>query len=801
MIYPENLEVKLGFDKIRHLLKESCISPLGQAFVDKIKFSHKFDEVEKLTRQTAEFCQILSSGESFPQSHYIDVSAYLVKAALEGAYLSESEFFDLKLSMSTINDCLKFFQKTPEEEYPYLKALSAQITFEDALISRIELVIDERGKMRDDASYELRSIRSKMIEEQNYLRKRLDQIIRYSKQQGYVKDDASLTVREGRMVIPFAAEHKRKIKGFVHDESATGQTVYLEPAEIIDINNGIRELRYKERREVIRILTELTSQVRPHVRNLQQAYHFLGIMDFIQAKAKFARNTHSVLPKFEKKTVFDWKSAFHPLLYLTLKEQDKKVIPLNLILDKEQRVLLISGPNAGGKSVSLKTVGLLQYMFQSGLLVPMKETSTIGLFKDIFIDIGDEQSIENDLSTYSSHLTSMKFFLKFADKYTLFLIDEFGAGTEPAMGGAISEAILEKLNRTQAFGVITTHYTNLKVLAEKQNGLINGAMQFDADNLEPLYRLEVGKPGSSYAFEIAKKIGLPDDTINRARKFAGKTQVNYDQLLMDLEKEKEYYSTQNRLTEAKESKLKEVVEEYEKLRKFLDEEKSRIINKAKIEAQRILKESNQKIENTIRVIKEQKAEKQITKQVRKELETFKTEIKPEKILLEEPSEEAEQIEVVEGEIQIGDQVRIKGQTALGEVIAIKGKDIEVLIGALKSNIKKNRLEKISRKVLKAEKKKSKAAIKGVNMHDRMVNFQNELDLRGMRTEEALFSLDYFMDDAILLGQKEVRVVHGKGDGILRKMIREHLKRYKEVSQLSDEHADRGGSGVTIVHLA
>ncbi|MEO1654838.1 MAG: endonuclease MutS2, partial [Bacteroidota bacterium] len=449
------------------------------------------------------------------------------------------------------------------------------------------------------------------------------------------------------------------------DESATGQTVYLEPAEIIDINNGIRELRYKERREIIRILVELTSQVRPHVKHLQQAYHFLGIMDFIQAKAKFALSTHSVLPKFEKKTIFDWKQAFHPLLYLTLKEQDKKVVPLSLSLDREQRVLLISGPNAGGKSVSLKTVGLLQYMFQSGLLVPMKENSTIGLFKDIFIDIGDEQSIENDLSTYSSHLTSMKYFLKFADKHTLFLIDEFGAGTEPAMGGAISEAILEKLNRSQAFGIVTTHYTNLKVLAEKQNGLVNGAMQFDAQHLEPLYRLEVGKPGSSYAFEIAKKIGLPEDTINRARKFAGKTQVNYDQLLRDLEKEKEYFATQNRLTEAKESKLKEVVEEYENLRKFLDEEKSRIINKAKTEAQRILKESNQKIENTIRVIKDQKAEKQITKQVRQELESFKKEVQPEKVVIEEEEEAIEAIEVIQGDIQIGDSVRIKGQLALG----------------------------------------------------------------------------------------------------------------------------------------
>ncbi len=801
MIYPENIEVKLGFDKIRQLLKEECISTLGQAFVDRIQFTNKYDLIARLTQQTAEFCEILQQGERFPQHHYIDVSNYLVKAALEGAYLTESEFQDLKLSLTTIAECLGFFDKTPETEFPQLKELRQRIQLDKNLVAQIELIIDERGKMRDDASYELRSIRSRMINEQSYLRKRLDQIIRNAKQEGFTKEDAELTVRDGRLVIPVLAEHKRKIKGFVHDESATGQTVFLEPAEIIDINNEIRELKYQEHREMIRILKQLTAKVRPHVKDLEKAYHFLGMMDFIQAKAKFALKTESIRPEFVKKTLLDWKNARHPLLFLNFQPLGKEVVPLSIELTAKQRILLISGPNAGGKSVALKTVGLLQYMFQSGLLIPVDEDSTVGLFKDIFIDIGDEQSIDNDLSTYSSHLQSMKYFLKLADKYTLFLIDEFGTGTEPAMGGAIAQAILHQLNEAKAVGVITTHYTNLKVFAENQSGLVNGAMQFDAQNLEPLYQLEIGKPGSSFAFEIAQKIGLKNEVIQEARQHAGTERVNYDHLLRELEIEKKNYNSKNQAISAKEKMLHQVTDEYNKLRDYLDQEKKRILNQAKAEAQSILSQANQKIENTIREIKEQQAEREATRKVRQELEEFKQSVEPEpEVILETKPEPQEEIEVVNGEIQVGDTVRLKGQTALGEVLSIKGKDVEIGIGELKSNVKKNRLEKISRKEIKAQEKKVKRSVKGVNMNEKMANFSSELDVRGLRAEEAMMVLDNFMDDVLLLGQSQIRIVHGKGDGVLRQVVRDQLRKFKEVTSFQDEHVERGGDGVTIATL-
>ncbi|MDX2303181.1 MAG: endonuclease MutS2 [Microscillaceae bacterium] len=802
MIYPKNIEIKLGFDKIRQLLKDNCISTLGQAYVDKIQFSNNFDLISKLTLQTSEFGDILRQGEGFPKNNYIDVSEHLKKATLYGAFLSDFEFFDLKLSLHTIADCLKFFDKSAPEAYPNLKELRNQVEFDKKLIGRIELVIDDRGKIRDDASYELRSIRAKIIEEQSLLRKRLDSILRSAKQQGFAKEDALLTLREGRMVIPIAAEFKRKIRGFVHDESATGQTVFLEPAEIIDINNEIRELHYEERREIIRILTQLTNEVRPHVQNLEKAYQFLGMMDFIRAKAIFAQKIGGIRPSFFKKNLIEWRKAVHPLLFLSLEEHGKKIVPLNINLSPKQRILIISGPNAGGKSVALKTVGLLQYMFQCGLLVPMNEDSSMGLFKDIFIDIGDEQSIENDLSTYSSHLTNMKHFLEFADRHSLFLIDEFGTGTEPTMGGAISEAILEKLNASKAFGVITTHYSNLKTYAENHEGVVNGAMQFDSKNLRPLYQLEIGLPGSSFAFEIAKKIGLPEGIIHKARNHVGLEHVNYDQLLQELEIEKKNYATQSQVVQAKEEKLKEVTDEYAKLRDYLDREKTRIINQAKAEAQKILQKANQKIENTIRIIKENKAEKEITKQIREELEEFKEEIKPTEIVFEDPApvEVEEEVLVIEGEIQVGDKVRLKGQTALGEVVAIKGKDVEILIGDLKSNVKKTRLEKVSHKTYKEEQKKIKRSFKGIDMLEKMNNFSSELDLRGKRAEEALYELEVFLDDALLLGIHEVRIIHGKGDGILRKLVREKLQQYKEITGIRDEHADRGGAGITLASM-
>lgn len=799
MLYPANLEEKLAFDKIRLLLKEACISSLGQTFVDKIRFSDNYELIDKLNQQTAEFCRILTEEESFPQQNYLDIQPQLVKATAENSFLTEEEFFEFKLSLVTIYECLKFFRNKGEEAYPFLFELSKDIVLDKKLIEKTELVIDERGKIRDDASFELRAIRTRLISEQNQLRKRLEQVLKNVKNLGFAEEDANITIRDGRMVIPVQAESKRQIKGLIHDESATGKTVFLEPTEIFDLNNTIKELQYEERREIIRILTRLTDEVRPHIPHLKKACNFLGMVDFIRAKAKFALQIGAVNPVFVKKPSTDWKQTRHPLLYLSLQGQKKSIVPLTITLNEKNRILLISGPNAGGKSVALKTVGLVQYMYQCGLLVPMREDSVMGLYKDIFLDMGDEQSLENDLSTYSSHLSNMKYFLNFSHKYTLFLIDEFGTGTEPSMGGAIAEAILEKLNLNRAFGVITTHYTNLKYFAQHTDGLVNGAMRFDADHLEPLFELETGKPGSSYAFEIARKIGLPQQIIDKGRRNAGDQKVNFDVLLRELEVEKNRFEVQNKLLTEKTKKMEEITEQYEKLKNYLDTEKKVILNKAKEEAKSILKQANQKIEQAIRSIKEKQAEKEVVKELRNEIQQFEkealaTEFVEEKLVQEE-------FEVVIGEIKVGDLIRVKGQNAVGEVMLLKGKNAEILLGGLKSNIKLNRLEKISKKVFKEEQKEIAQSFKGVDLNEKMVNFSFNLDLRGKRGEEAMQALEEFMDDALLLGYDELRIIHGKGDGILRKLVRELLRKYKQVQSMKDEHADRGGAGVTIVKLS
>ena len=801
MLYPNTIEQKLGFDKLREWLKDACISPLGQNFVEKIKFSDNFGLVEKLVSQTAEMKKILEIGENFPSQNYIDATSYLRRASIEGMLLTQGEFSDLKVSLQTIRLCIRFFENQEPESYPLLGEYAKNVRVDKVITDAIDRIIDDRGQIRDSASSELSRIRKKLISEQAGIRKKLDTLLRSAKSNGWVAEDVSLTVRNGRMVIPVAAEHKRKLKGFIHDESATGQTVFLEPTDIFDSNNEIRELEYEERREINRILLQLTDQLRPYVPDLQKAYQFLGLMDFLRAKAKLANEMSAINPPFSNVQFVDWKAARHPLLHLSFQKQGKKVVPLDIELRDKQRILIVSGPNAGGKSVSLKTVGLIQYMFQCGLLVPMQEGSSMGFFQNIFIDIGDEQSLENDLSTYSSHLTNMRHFLTLANKRTLFLIDEFGTGTEPGLGGAIAEAILENLTKSGAYGVINTHYTNLKVLADKTEGLVNGAMRFDGEHLEPIYQLEIGRPGSSFAFEIASKIGLPTAVIDRAKEKLGTQQVNFEKLLKELDIERRVFAEKNMELGIKERKLTKQLADYTALKLSLDTNEKKLVNEAKQKAKNLISDANQLIENTIREIKENKADKEKTKTVRQQLETFsKKTLEPE--IIPEPVATEDVYEPEEGAIAPGSYVRILGQTAIGEVIAVKGKDVEIRIGDLKSNIKLNRLERVSNETYREAtgEKRLKTATKGVDMNDRMMNFSFNLDMRGKRGEEALGLVDQFMDNAIMLGYDELRIVHGKGDGILRTLVRNHLRGYSHVSGMQDEHADRGGSGVTIVKL-
>ena len=803
MLYPNNIEQKLGFDKVRDLLKEECSGPLGKAFVDKIRFSFNPSIIQKLTTQTQEFQYILVSGEEFPAGGFLDVDFILEKIKIPGTFLLEEEASDLKVALDTIGTALVFFSNPEKQEaYPELSQLAGTVEHTPFLLKEIDIVIDERGRVRDSASPELAKVRSQIQSRQMGLRNKMDSLLRQFKKEGFTKEDSSPTIRDGRLVIPIAAEYKRRVKGLVHDASATGQTVYIEPQEALDLNNEVRELIIREKQEVIKILSKLTDKIRPHLPNLKKANFFLGMMDFIRAKAKFANKIEAIKPDVVEEPHIEWYHAIHPLLLLAHRAQNKPVIPQSIKLNTEdqKRILVISGPNAGGKSITLKTAGLIQYMFQCGLLVPMVEGSKIGIFKNIFIDIGDEQSLENDLSTYSSHLTNMKHFLKHSNRHSLILIDEFGTGTEPKLGAAIAESILEQLNHKKAFGVITTHYANLKFFADRTQGLINGAMRYDVENLQPLYQLDIGQPGSSFALEIAQKIGLPPEIIGRARNKVGKKEVNIERLLGQLENEKKELGQKNQELESKQKQLEKTLSEYTAKKEYFDEYKKKIMNEAKAEAAKLMSQANRKIEMAIKSIKTHQADKIITKQVKHELENFKDELIPEEVDETKIDKEKEpKYEVVGGEIQVDDYVKVKGQDTVGKVVNIQNKDATVLIGELKSNIRLNRLVKISKKIFK-EQTKSSSSSRGINLNQKLMDFSPNLDLRGKRAEEVLPILDDFLYNAIMFNQNHLRIVHGTGGGVLREMVRKHLRSFKEIKNFSDEHADRGGAGVTIIEL-
>ncbi|PZX51479.1 endonuclease MutS2 [Algoriphagus chordae] len=794
MLYPRNLEQKVNFLKVKELLKVECTSLLGQQYVDRLTFSSDYKLVGKLLDQTEEFRQILISGELFPSSNFTNLNPYLEKAKLENSFLDVEDFYEIKLSLDTLRSCVSFFQKR-EEEYPVLSQLLGLLMDLDmSLLKAIELIIDEKGKMRSNASKDLQLIRSQIIYEESRLRKVMERVFKEARAKGLTSEDSAITVRSGRLVIPVAAENKRKLRGFIHDESATGQTVFMEPEEALDINNEIRDLEYMERREIIKILTQLTDKIRPAIPALRKATNFLGLMDFIRAKAKFAQKTDSCRPVITKERQLTWTKARHPILEIALKSQGKNIVPLDVSLSGHERLLVISGPNAGGKSVTLKTVALLQYMLQCGMLIPVHPDSKSSLFDNFFIDIGDEQNLENDLSTYSSHLMSMKHFSLFSNKKTILFIDEFGTGTEPQFGGAIAESILLALNKLGAYGVLTTHYGNLKQIANKNQGMVNGAMRYDVEKLEPLYQLEIGKPGSSFALEIASKIGIPKEILKYAKEQIGDERVRYDRLLTQVENEKNQYSTLLADVKAKERLLKTRLQEYNELKETMETTKKRYLQEAKQEAKQLLDQANKRIEATIREIKEGKAEKEATKLVRKDLEEFKEKVKPEKDIIKSP-----EIKVLAGKIAVGDWVRVKDNGAIAEVLQVKGNEVEVSIGELKSKVKLSRLEKISQGEVKKE-KKAAVSRSGYNTNDKMMDFSPNLDIRGKRGEEILFLIQTFIDEGFMLGVKDLRIVHGKGNGVLRDLTRNFLRDMSHVGHMEDEHADRGGAGVTLVTL-
>ena len=821
MIYPSNFEQKTGFDKVRLLVSDKCLSPLGKERVADMSFSTDFAFISNELDLVDEFVKIQQGETDFPANYFFDVRYSLKRIRPEGTWMDEKELFDLKRSLQTIHDIIRFFQPDEDGEikYPALTALAGDILVFPQLVGRIDTILDKFGKVKDSASPELQTIRREMTITMSNISRNLQSILRAAQSEGVVDKDVTPTMRDGRLMIPVAPAFKRKIKGIVHDESASGKTVFIEPESVVEANNRIRELEGEEKREIIRILTDFTNFVRPLVPDILQSYEFLADIDFIRAKALFAIEIQGIRPIVEDKQQLDWARAIHPLLYLSLKKQHKEVVPLDIELTAEKRLLIISGPNAGGKSVCLKTVGLLQYMLQCGLLVPMHESSRTGLFEHLFIDIGDEQSIENDLSTYSSHLTHMKYFVRNCNERTILLIDEFGSGTEPQIGGAIAEALLNRFNQHKSFGVITTHYQNLKHFAEDTPGIVNGAMLYDRHLMQPLFKLAIGNPGSSFAIEIARKIGLPEDVIAEATEKVGMDYINMDKYLQDIVRDKRYWESKRQNIRQREKKLEDIIARYEKDLAEVNSQRKEIVREAKAEAARILSEANAKIENTIREIKEAQAEKERTKQARQELQSFKDSVsnaqeEDDKLArkmakLKERAERKKQKQKASAQpefnrdvIEVGDSVRLKGQTSVGTVLELQEKQATVAFGMIKSTVKLDRLEKVSKNQIKKEIQKSTFVSEQTSeqMHEKRLHFKQEIDVRGMRGDEALQTVTYFIDDAIQVGAQQVRILHGTGTGILRQLIREYLRTVPGVKNFHDEHVQFGGAGITVVEL-
>lgn len=822
VIYPQNFEQKTGFDKVRQLLSDKCLSPLGKERADEMAFSREYDVVCRWLDQTDEFVRILRGDAEFPANYFFDVRYSLKRIRPEGTFLDEKELFDLKRSLQTISDIVRFFRSEEDEEvlYPALTQLVKDVLLFPQLVGEIDGILDKFGRIKDHASPALAQIRRDITAAMSGISRSLQSILRAAQAEGVVDKDTAPTMRDGRLVIPVAPAFKRRIRGIVHDESASGKTVFIEPAEVVEANNRIRELEGDERREIVRILTAFTDRMRPLVPDILQSYEVLAEIDFIRAKALLAEQIQAIRPVVEDKRQVDWARAMHPLLYLSLRKQGKEIVPLDIELNEKNRLLIISGPNAGGKSVCLKTVGLLQYMLQCGLLIPLHESSRTGIFDRIFIDIGDEQSIENDLSTYSSHLTNMKFFVRNCNDRTILLIDEFGSGTEPQIGGAIAEALLERFNRNGSYGVITTHYQNLKHFAEDHSGIVNGAMLYDRHLMQPLFKLSIGNPGSSFAIEIARKIGLPEEVIADASAKVGENYINMDKYLQDIVRDKRYWENKRQNIRQQEKKLEDITGRYEQDLSSLHTQRKEILTQAKADAARILAEANARIENTIREIKEAEAEKERTRQARKSLEEFKASVSSEEepddkiarkmAKLKERKERKEKKKAPEGGkeafrkdvISVGDNVRLKGQTSAGTVMEVQEKQAVVAFGMIKSTVKLDQLEKVSKNQLKKEIAKSTfvSVQTTESMREKKLNFKMDIDVRGMRGDEALQAVMYFIDDAIQVGAGRVRILHGTGTGALRQIIRDYLNTVPGVMRFQDEHVQFGGAGITVVEL-
>ena len=830
-------------------------------------FSDDANEITEWLSQIRDLRKMKEEREDLPLQHFYDMRDSIARMRLEGTHMEEEELFNLKKSLDTIDALIKIVRNdnieedseseeplTPKEALGYGKTYPALYRMADGIATFPEIVrlidrtLDKFGKVKDSASPTLQRIRRELAQTESSISRILGGILRSAQSEGLVEKDAAPALRDGRLVIPVAPGLKKKIRGIVHDESASGRTVYIEPAEVVEANNKVRELENDERREVIRILKEIAAEIRPWWKEMLDSYTFLAKIDFVNAKVSLAEYLTAIEPQVKTKPMVDMIEARHPLLQLSLQKQNKKVVPLEIKLTSEKRILIISGPNAGGKSVCLKTTGLIQYMLQCGLSIPVSERSTLGIFSDIMIDIGDEQSIENDLSTYSSHLTNMKNMIRQAGHRTLILIDEFGTGTEPGIGGAIAEAVLQKFCEHGAFGVITTHYQNLKHFADSHEGIANGAMLYDRHEMKALFQLQIGRPGSSFAIEIARKIGLPEDVIKTASDIVGQDYIQSDKYLQDIVRDKRYWESKRQAVHQREKDIEKTIAKYETGLTEVEQERKAILRHAKEQAQEIIREANKRIENTIREIREAQAEKEATRKLREEIKAFEDEVskfdstandeaiarkiaqiqarrerkaQKKKDAAANPQVKTDNKTVAEPKAEsktsikvfaAGDTVRIKGTKSVGQIDSLdsNGKMAVVIFGDMRTKMRTERLEHADAPVASPD---TSSANKHANLlnvslekttretiDSRRSSFRQEIDVRGMRGDEAMNAVQYFIDDAILVGVTQVRILHGKGNGILRQLIRQYLNTVPNVLSARDEHVQFGGAGITVVEL-
>lgn len=791
------------------------MSSIGREFCDLMVFSSDFDDVRRKMTATNEMVVINASDDDFPLRGVADVSQILSASKIPGTFIPQQDMMHVRQAIAVMTDVSEFFMSRRSDSgispYPELDRIVSDIGSFPMILRAVDRVLDRFGNVKDNASPELREIRSQLSSTSGAINCMMRRVISRAVDAGYIDADVSPSMRDGRLVIPVAPMNKRRINGIVHDESASGKTVYIEPAEIVEANNRVRELQMEERREVTRILISLTDELRPHIPEILDSLNVVGELDFINAKASFAQEIEARMPVLEAKPEMEWYHAVHPVLLNSLLKQGKEIVPLDITLSAENRIAIISGPNAGGKSVCLKTVGIVQYMMQCGMLPPLYENSHMGLFDDIFVDIGDDQSLEDDLSTYSSHLKNMKLFLQRGGASTLILIDEFGGGTEPQIGGAIAQAVLKQLNDKRIWGVITTHFQNLKHFAEDTEGLVNASMLYDRHLMRPMFKLSIGNPGSSFAIEIARKIGLPETIIADAESIVGSDYINMDKYLLDIARDKRYWENKRMSIRQKEKKIDSRLAQYEEDAEQLREKRREIINEAKEEAKKILESSNATIERTIHEIKVAQADKERTLEARKRLQEEKKAIlegrnKENSLLKKAPkrSHKSEKSQTLGNEpINVGDNVRLDGQGTVGEVLEIQGKNATVAFGMLKTQVKLDRLKKTIANTSSGAKPGATIVTGGAtsdSQRERQLNFSQEIDVRGMRVDEAVQALTYYIDDAIRFSAKRVRILHGTGTGALRQYLRQYLDTVPGIKSYHDEHVQFGGAGITVVEF-